>query len=243
MSGVNLNRLLAVNQQADQDSLQKGVLGSALSTTWSNTACYSYAGRLFVAAQTIAAGGYDILTVQGSSVTLTDGYNGVNGAVQQRTVKIQSLLLSAESTLAAIVPVSVIRRTTANSGGTKSQLGATPHDINDMILQNGGTNVIASAVVNVYTAISTPGTVYGASANPAANGALGQQFMVAANTGTVAPQPSQWLLEQMGVKPWILRGPNDFIAVNLAAGTVIPTGGVYIDYELDIEEDYSAGGG
>ena len=236
----NLIALNGVNQQVDQQSVQKGVNGAALITQWSNTAAYSYAGRVFVAAQTVAAGGYDVINIQGSSVTITDS---VNGAIQQRTAKIQSVMLSAESTLAAIVPISIIRRTTANSGGTKSQLGATPHDINDMSAQNAGLNITPSVVFNVYTAVPTVGNAYGASSTPAGNGVLGQQFMIAANTGSVAPTPSQWLIKSMGVKPWILRGANDFISVNITAGTVIPVGGVYIDYEFDIEEDYSVIGG
>ena len=223
-----------VNKKIDQPSVQKGVYGSALVTSWSNTAVYSYANRVFVPAQTIPAGGADIIVIQGSASTITDS---VNGAITQRTVKIQSVMLSAESasTTGVLIPASVIRRITNSTGGTKSQLGATPHDVND---------VNQSAVVSVYTANPTVGTAFGAAATPAANGILGQQFLIAAsNAGTVAPAPAQWLLEQMGIKPWILRGASDFIAINLNAGIVIPTGGVYIDFEIDIEEDWSTGGG
>ena len=65
-----------VNKKIDQPSVQKGVYGSALVTSWSNTAVYSYANRVFVPAQTIPAGGADIIVIQGSASTITDSVNG-----------------------------------------------------------------------------------------------------------------------------------------------------------------------
>jgi hypothetical protein len=199
-------------------SVLQGVQGSAKVITWANTPVYSYAARLSNAQ--LPAAPTDVIVIQGNA---------------NKTLKIQSVILSAESTAAAIIPVSIIRRTAANVGGTFTQLGYTPHDI---------TEAAATAVVKVSSGGTAPtslGAVFGSGNTPAGNGILGQQFMVCANNGGVAPGPTFWSLEQLGIKPWILRGVNDFIVINLNSATL--PGGFQLDYEIDIEEDTSVIGG
>ena len=206
MDGINLD---PTNKLLDSSSPLQGVNGTAKVQTGSNTPVYSYGKRF-----TPAATPTDVVVIQGSA---------------SKTLKIQSVILTAESSAAGIIPVSVVRRTAANTGGTSTQLGYTPHDISD---------AAATAGVFFYSANpSSLGAVFGAGNIPAGNGVLAQQLLIAANSGSVAPGPVELLLEQMGVKPWILRGTSDFIAINFN-GAALPAG-IQLDIEIDIEEDNS----
>ena len=212
---------LLSGQNSGIASTLQGVQGSAKVITWANTAVYSYAGRLALA--NIPVGSLtDVIVIQGNA---------------SMTLKIQSVILSAESNSASpgIVPVSIIRRTAANVGGTFTQIGGIPHDISDLT---------PTAVVKVSTGttvVTSNGPVFGAAMTPVGNGILGQQFMVCANNGGVAPSATCWMLEQLGIKPWILRGVNDYIVISL--NTSAMPAGFQLDYEIDIEEDTSVIGG
>ncbi len=195
-----------------QDSMSQGVLGSAKVTTWSSTPVWSYAQQAFIPSSQPT----DVVVIRGSAT---------------KTLKIQSIIVSAESATASVLSANIIRRTTAATGGTSAALLGTPHDISD----GSGT-----ASVLFYSVSPTAvGTAWGGG-----NGFLGSQQLICGNGGAVPAIPAIWNFGgTMDVKPIILRGINDYICINLGglSYAAIPT--LKLDIEIDIEEDNSVSGG
>jgi len=206
MEAIQLDGIAAL-----EHSVLQGVQGSAKMTSWSNTAVWSYAQQAFVPASQPT----DVLIIRGSAT---------------KTLKIQSIIISAESSLASVLSASIIRRSTAPVGGTSTALIGTPHDILDGV---------ATAAVSFYTASPTVGTIYGAG-----NGLLGCQQLICGNSGAVPAIPVCWNFGgTMDVKPIILRGINDYICINLGGTTYSAIPSLKLDIEIDIEEDNSTIGG
>mgnify|MGYP001615091007 FL=1 len=149
----------------------------------------------------------DVVQIQGSAT---------------RTCRIKRIKIGGVATAAGNMPVQLIRRSVADSGGgtVLTPVTAGKADINDPA---------ATAVV------STIGT-----ANP---GSLGTQVggilrndrvqMSAASTG-VAANDVIWDFSTRFDKACVLRGLADFICINLN-GAAIPAGGV-LDLEIEMEE-------
>jgi hypothetical protein len=165
---------------------------------------YRYAGNF-----TPVATPTDVLVIQGSA---------------SKTLRVKRIALtSATATAAGTMPVTLIKRSAANSGGTAALTAITgaPHDSND---------AVATAVVSrVGTGnFGTLGT---------AVGNLGQGrlfFPIAASGGA---DRLTWDFATRQDKAIILRGIADFLCINLG-GAAVPTGGS-LDYEIEIEEDAS----
>jgi|ERR1700729_1803153 len=160
---------------------------------------YRYAGTF-----TPAATPTDMIVIQGSAT---------------KTGRVKRIVFGGTAGTAGTMPITVIRRSTANTGGTKATISAALHDIND---------VSATVVPSIY---SVNPTSVGTAANNLGQGRL---FLP---TSAVAPAPLTWSLSTNQDKAWILRGASDFIAINGGASAV-PSGGV-IDYEIELEEDAS----
>ena len=202
---------IILNGSSGIDTSLQGVLGSAKMTSWSNTPVWSYALQAYVPASQPT----DVIVIRGSAT---------------KTLKIQSIIISAESNTASALSASIIRRTTAPTGGTSTTLIGTPHDISD------GS---ASASVSFYTVNPTVGTVYGAG-----NGFLGCQQLICGNNGAVQAIPVKWNFGgEMDVKPIILRGINDYICISLGGASYTAIAALKLDIEIDIEEDNSLTGG
>lgn len=114
-----------------------------------------------------------------------------------KTIKVRRILFNLVATTAITDPIAVLKRSTANSGGTSVSLTPVPFDANSSA---------ATAVFTVYTANPTVGTLVGVIADP--------MFSVGnLTTGGAQAFPSQILFGQLG-SPIVLRGVAQSVAVN-----------------------------
>lgn len=137
---------------------------------------------------TLAAAATDVLTITGSAT---------------KTVKITKVYLSFTATTAISVPVSLIRRATANTGGTTAIQAATTHDTNNAAT----TAVVVVYTVNAATLGTTVGTVLEAGKVPAPLTGGAVQVTVF-EFGTTSNQAVA------------LRGTAQSVAINLNGTTV-----------------------
>lgn len=143
----------------------------------------------------------------------TDVFTITAGAT--RVVRITRIAFSATTNANYIFSVLLIKRSTANTGGTSTSLTAVPHD---------STDAAADATVKYYTA------------NPAGLGtAVGTiraaQFI--SNNQTTNPltcQVLEWTFGDGPSKGIVLRGTTESLNVNLALAT-LATGAVSIEVE------------
>jgi len=176
-----------------------GHQGAVLVSSDGAKATYRYAGTL-----TPTATPTDIITIAGSAT---------------KTGRIKSIVLGGIATTAGNMPVTLIRRSAANTGGTKASATGAAHDVNDPA---------ATVIPLVFTA--------NASGLGAAVANMGQgRVWLPLSTGT--PAPLRWDFSTRQDKALIVRGATDIIAINLN-GAAVPSGGV-IDWEIEIEEDAS----
>lgn len=130
-------------------------------------------------------GAGDILCISGSAT---------------KTVYVKRFRASAVATSAIVVDTSIIKRSSAATGGTPVAETATPHD---------SRNAAATAVVTGYTVSPTPGTAVGATR--ARHLAIGVQ----GNTS----QSDESLFDFFGHydQPIVLRGTSQFACLNVGA--------------------------
>jgi hypothetical protein len=121
--------------------------------------------------------------------------------------KILRIEVSGIATAAAAIPFTVVRRTTANTGGTAGTVASVPHDI----VQGQSTS---RSLVQSYTANPTLGsTSNGGGAISAKRGTV-----LTSAAGTPA-SPTVFDFTGAGGKFPTLRGPTDVLALNLGGGT------------------------
>lgn len=140
-----------------------------------------------------AASATDIFTITGSAT---------------KTIRITRIEVSGTQTTAGQVDVIVLKRSTADTGGTSTAPTLVPHD---------KSNAAATAVVNAYTANPAVGTLVG-------NLRAGKLFVAAPATAS----PTTIMAMDFGPRPaqaLVLRGVTDVIAINLNGSTV--TGGSF----------------
>ncbi len=121
-----------------------------------------------------------------------------------RVIRVKSLTVSGISTVAGHIPLALIRRSTAPTGGTPVALTPGAHDIIDGA---------ATAIPSYYTANPTLGTLVAILHN--------QRLALApaaSSTDRLAFQFS-WINE----KAIVLRGVNDYFCLNMA-GATLPAG-------------------
>lgn len=145
-----------------------------------------------------AASATDILTIKGSAT---------------KTVYVTNLSCSGTSTAAGTLPVSVIKRSTANSAGTSTAPAAIALD---------STNAAATAVVAAYTANPTVGTSVGA----IASGLLGTNVVA----GVPAPALT-FMFDRTEAQYATLRGVAQSISLN--AGGASFTAGASLTCSVD----------
>jgi hypothetical protein len=145
----------------------------------------------------------------------------IQGSVST-TLRIKRIVLSGIATTAGNMPATLVKRSSGPTLGSAvlNAVTAGKHDKNDA----PATGVVST----VGTAnITTLGT---------AAGNMGQgRLYLPLNTGV--PAPLDWAFATRQDKPLILRGLNDYIAVNFN-GAAVPSGGS-VDFEIEIEEDNS----
>jgi hypothetical protein len=144
-------------------------------------ASYSAAALAFVPALTAT----DIFTLTGSAT---------------KTIRITRIQISATQTTATANNIVLLKRSTANTGGTSTTLTATPLD---------SANAAATAVARSYTANPTVGTLVG-------NLRVDKLFIP---TTTGSPTILDWKFGE-GCQPIYLRGVAQVLAVNLNSTTL-----------------------
>jgi hypothetical protein len=160
---------------------------NAAQTVRMETAAKTYSAQL--AGWALAASATDIWYFQGNSTT---------------SCYITKIIISGTQTTAGAVLMSLIKRSTANTGGTSSGAGTPPpHDASD-----GAAN--SSPIL--YTANPTPGTSLNS---------LRSDYVFLGST-TTAPQRIVWDFGDTG-KPIVLTGTAQGLAINLGSTTI--TGG------------------
>ena len=147
----------------------------------------------------------DVLTIAGTSA--------VNFYGAQKIIRLKEIVISGTATAASNIIVNLVRRSSANTGGTFAAITPRGHDINDGA---------SAATVNYYTANATGlgttvGTVHAGRLNlaPAATGVIDRLI---------------WDWSWKNDKALLLRGPNDILALNLG-GAAWPAGGAV---EIDL---------
>lgn len=141
----------------------------------------------------------------------------INGSAT-KTVRITRVLISGTfTTTASLVDISLIKRSTANSGGTSSATTIVPLDSAD---------AAATAVVLQYTANPTVGTAVGAIAAMRYFGSL---------TGTPAPVGQiEFRFSDLNARACVLRGTAQGLAVSFNTGPAVA--GVY-DIAIEFTEE------
>lgn len=124
-----------------------------------------------------------------------------------KNVRVRRVILSAVTTAVQTDPVALIKRSTANSGGTASIPSITPYDSTNTLTPTVAN--VATAVFTNYTANPTPGTTVGVLADP--------DF----TTGNLTTGTGSTLTYVFGAhgSPLVLRGVAQSLAVNLNGGT------------------------
>lgn len=137
-----------------------------------------------------AASATDIFTISGSSIP-------------GRKVKVLRIEVSGIATAAAAIPFSIVKRSTANTGGTATNPAAVAHE--------AITGLSASATVTAYTANPTTGTLVGVV--QAKRGTL-----LTAAAGTPA-SPTPFDFTTPNSKFPTLNGPTEVLALNFNGTT------------------------
>ncbi len=139
----------------------------------------------------------------------------LRGAVG-KIIKVRRVFVSGIATTQGQMTVSLIKRTAANTGGTKTSPTPGKNDTNDTLA--------AAAALDLYTA------------NPSGLGAgvTLKSRRISLNLAANQPDRIEWVLGRGGEKPIYLSGVNEALALNLGGGA-LPAGGVF-DYEIEWTE-------
>lgn len=137
------------------------------------------------AAVTTAATATDVVTLTGSAT---------------RVVRVEAVVVSGIATAATNARVALVKRSTADTGGTSAGLTEVPLD---------STSVAASATGLSYTANPTTGNTVGTI----------DERRITFGTATTEGLPAVFVF----ARPVVLRGTGEVLAVNLAGVTI--TGG------------------
>jgi hypothetical protein len=141
-----------------------------------------------------------------SAATATDIFTITGSA--SKTIRVLRIGFSATQTTAAAVNVLVIKRSTADTGGTSAAATAVPMDSSD---------AAASATVLNYTANPTPGTSVGT--------VRAVRAFIPTTALASASQYYEFDFGQLAEKAVVLRGTTQVLALNLNSVTV--TGGAW----------------
>lgn len=148
----------------------------------------------------------DILEIKGSAT---------------KTVRIRQIKVSGGATAAANFPLSLVRRSTASTGG-----GSTLNAITAFKPDTG--YAAATATAGYFSAANpTLGTGVGGP------GGVGRVQLPALATG-VAALPLKWVFD---INALVLRGASEYLYIN-GGGTALPAGTV-LDFEIELQEDGS----
>lgn len=207
-SGTGAQRVTIANDSTGQVKLAAGTafIGSAALTDGTK-ATYSAAKVGLVPAGSAT----DIFTVTGSGTT---------------TVRVTRITITATTTSAtpAALDVLLVKRSTANSGGTSTGSPTpVPHD---------STNAAVTATVLSYTANPTTGNLVGTAIR---NAKLFQTLATYTATDFPAKDQIIWEFGNRASQAIVLRGTGEVLAVNLNAASATGTASFDIDVEFTEE--------
>lgn len=151
-----------------------------------------------------ASGATDICTLTGSAT---------------KTIKVRRIMVSGYTATAQTDPVSIIKRSTANTGGTGVQLTATAYDSTNSL--TGSTTNTATAVAEAFTGNPTTGTQAGLLADVYIG------FGLATNASETLHEITFGILGS----PVILRGIAQTLSVNLNGLTYVAPVGMSCTFE------------
>lgn len=111
-----------------------------------------------------------------------------------KTIKIRRIQISLQSSAAGSVPMTIVRRSTANSAGTAITA-----------VKNDTSNADATATVQSYNALPTLGTTVGV---------LRSQRLLAGVSASIVDNNAVYEFGGNDAQPFVLRGTSDVIAIN-----------------------------
>lgn len=177
-------------------------VGNALPTRPDSTsapATYSAA----ITGLVVAAAATDVFTLRGSATKI---------------VRVCQFSVSGTAGTALVANVQIIKRSTANTGGTSTAPVAVPND---------SASPAATASALAYTANPTTGTLVGV--------ARTQKLLFDVTTGAGASTSADYETHANGHRPLTLRGVAETLAINLAGVTLnTPSVNIYVEWT---EED------
>lgn len=194
LTGAVYNSTTPTLTDGQQAAKQADTTGAVRVSTEGGKTTYSASAGL-----SVAASASDIFTITGSA---------------SKTVRVTRVQISGTATAAVTVPIALVKRSTANTGGTSAASNIIPHD---------SANTVASATVLYYTANPTTGTLVGI---------MRQQYMTF-STGTSSAVDASVSIFDFGVRNGqavVLRGTAQVLAVSLL-GTTVTGGLVTVDIE------------
>ncbi len=187
----NLDRLNITNDMAGQPTAVYGTVSSVPVDGQKFTFSASISGLA------VAASATDVFTITGSAT---------------KTVKVTHLEVSAVQTTSANAGIVLLKRSTANSGGTSTNPAKVPHDSN---------NPAATATVAAYTANPTTGSLVG---NIRAN------KIFVSTAGSLGQEVIMDFGQRPGGQALTLRGAAESLSINLG-GVTLAGGSFSIDVE------------
>jgi hypothetical protein len=148
------------------------------------------------------------------AATATDIFR-ISGSAS-KTITVKKIGFSSTATATSINNILLIKRSTANTGGTSATATNVPYD---------STNAAASATVVTYTANPTLGTAVGNVRSAKVVSSIG--------TGSTNDN-TEWIFEDSGAQGILLRGTAEGLSINLNSTTI--TGGSFNFYVEWLEE-------
>lgn len=163
----------------EQRALRLDVTGRTI-ITQEKRATYSAS----ISGLAVVTGATDFFTVTGSAT---------------RTIIVKRIRYSGTASQSTQVPLALLIRSTANSGGTSTTLTNVPHD---------SVNAVATATVRAYTANPTRGTLVGSIRSP-------YYTFTAANSNSLTVELREIRLGEEEDQGVVLRGVNESLCFNL----------------------------
>jgi hypothetical protein len=175
---------VALNASLAQQTIFSSQLGNwAVTSTNATNPTYSTG----IIGLNVAGAATDIFTITGSAT---------------KTIKIKHLSIDGTQTTASNLNVQLVKRSTANTGGTSTTLTVASYD---------STNAAATAVVRSYTANPTVGTLVGI---------IHAEKLFTPTTTTVGDELSFPSKASENAQDITLRGTSEVLAINLNGATV-----------------------
>lgn len=132
-----------------------------------------------------AAAATDIFTISG---------------VANKIVRVNQIMISGIATAAAAIPISIVKRTTANTAGTATTVSPVAMDSSQKSASN--------ALIQAYTANPTLGSITNGGPIAAA------RMILSTASASVGSSPTTFAFERMYLKQPVLIGANESLCVN-----------------------------